>query len=86
MGSIYPSIKCLFDLEVTTCLLNSDHLPYERMKGTHRKQIRWQNLGKSQFAECEILLNILSKGPILNFFEYTEEIAMVINCCNLIRV
>jgi hypothetical protein len=50
------------------------------MKGTSRKQIRWQNLGKSQFAECEILLNILSKGPILNFFEHKEEMAVVVNC------
>lgn len=56
------------------------------MKGTSRKQIRWQNLGKSQFAESEILLNILSKGPILNFFEHIQEMAMVINCCSLFRV
>lgn len=59
--------KCLFHYEVTTCLLSSDHLPYERMKGIRRKQIRWQNLGKSQFAECEILLNTLSKVPYWTF-------------------
>ena len=66
--------------------VQSDHLPHERMKGISRKQIRWQDLGKSQFAECEILLNILSKGPILNFFEHIQETAMIINCCHLFQM